>query len=200
MDLLTKEQINEISLIESRMKKTLKESRFRHTVSVAHMAAALAMKYNAPLYKAMAAGMLHDCAKRYSEEELLLRCRKKGLEIRKAEEENPALLHSKYSAFLAETKYGTDDPEILSAITWHTTGKPDMSLLDKIIFTADYIEPYRNHSDRLPMIREQAFTDLDGAVLTILEDTLKYLKKRNIPFDEMTLLTYDYYSAKSVLI
>ncbi len=194
MDLLTKEQINEISLLEGKMKKTLKESRFRHTVSVAHTAASLAMRYKTSLYKAMVAGMLHDCAKRYSEEELFLKCRKKGLEIRKAEEESPALLHSKYGAYLAREKYGIADEEILSAITWHTTGRPDMSLLDKIVFTADYIEPYRTHSDRLPMIRETAFENLDEAIFIILEDTLKYLKKRNIPFDEMTLMTYDYYS------
>ena len=191
--LLNKDQIQMISGLQEEMRKVLKESRYRHTVSVAHTAASLAMVYDAPLYKAMTAGMLHDCAKCYSDDELLKKCRKKGLEIREAEAQNPSLLHAKYGAFLAENTYGIEDEEILSAIECHTTGKPGMSLLDKIIFTADYIEPYRNHSDKLPGIRRLAFEDIDRAMGVMLNEILNYLSETGKAIDEMTRMTFQDY-------
>ncbi len=191
--LLNKDQIHMISGLQADMKKVLKESRYKHTVSVAHTAASLAMVYDASLFKAMVSGMLHDCAKRYSDEELLKKCRKKGLEIRKAEAENPSLLHAKYGAFLAKNKYGVEDEEILTAIECHTTGKPDMSLLDKIIFTADYIEPYRNHSDKLPLIRRMAFEDIDRAMAVMFNEILNYLSQTGAKIDEMTRKTFEEY-------
>ena len=191
--LLNKDQIHMISGLQADMKKVLKESRYRHTVSVAHTAASLAMVYDASLFKAMVSGMLHDCAKCYSDEELLKKCRKKGLAIREAEAENPSLLHAKYGAFLAKNKYGVEDEEILTAIECHTTGKPDMSLLDKIIFTADYIEPYRNHSDKLPLIRRMAFEDIDRAMAVMLNEILNYLSGTGAAIDEMTRMTFEEY-------
>lgn len=191
--LLDKDQTNILSGLQAQMKKVLKESRYRHTVSVAHTAASLAMVYDVPLFKAMVSGMLHDCAKCYSDEELLKKCRKKGLEIREAEEENPSLLHAKYGAYLAKHTYGVEDEEILSAIECHTTGKPGMSLLDKIIFTADYIEPYRNHSDKLPRIRRLAFEDIDRAMAVMFNEILNYLSQTGAKIDEMTKKTFEEY-------
>ncbi len=193
--LLSRDQTRTISSLQGEMKKVLKESRYRHTVSVAHTAASLAMVYDVSLFKAMVSGMLHDCAKCYTDEELLKKCRKKGLEIRKAEEENPSLLHAKYGAYLASAAYGIEDREILSAIECHTTGKPDMSLLDKIIFTADYIEPYRNHSELLPDIRRLAFTDIDRAMAGMLNGILKYLSASGAAIDEMTQMTFEQYKS-----
>ena len=191
--LLNKDQIRMISGLQMKMKKVLKESRYRHTVSVAHTAASLAMVYDAPLFKTMAAGILHDCAKCYSDDELLKKCRKKGLEIREAEAKNPSLLHAKYGAFLAKDLYGVEDEEILSAIECHTTGKPGMSILDKIIFTADYIEPYRVHSDKLPDIRRLAFLDIDRAMGVMLNEILTYLSGTGDIIDEMTRMTFEEY-------
>ncbi len=191
-ELLTKEQIAEIEDLKARMKKSLKDTRFQHTVGVAYTASALAMAHGCSIYKALVAGILHDCAKCYSDAELLDRCRKKGLEIRPIEERNPSLLHAKYGAFLAKSKYGVMDEEILSAILWHTTGRPEMSLLEKIVFTADYIEPYRNHSESLPEVRRMAFNDLDGAMVQILKAVLSYLDEKKAALDDMTLKTYDY--------
>ncbi len=196
-DLLTKEEILTINSLQEKMRKTLKESRYYHTVSVAHTASSLAMVYDVPLYKALVAGILHDCAKCYSDEELLKKCLKSGLEIRKIEEENPSLLHARYGAYRAREKYGIEDEDILSAIEWHTTGRPGMSILEKIIFTADYIEPYRNHSDKLPYIRKLAFENIDMAMTAMLEGILKYLQSAGVPIDEMTRITYDHYSGKN---
>lgn len=85
------------------------------------------------------------------------------------------------------------DEDILNAITWHTTGRPAMSLLEKIIFVADYIEPSRRPIPELNLIRQLAFTDIDQAVIKILENTLKYLNEKGNPIDDMTQKTYDSY-------
>ena len=192
--ILCKEEIEKLRELEDMMRKSLKDSRFRHTVSVAHTAAALAMVNECSLYKALLSGMLHDCAKCYKDSELLVKCRKKEIEITSIEEENPSLLHAKYGAYLAEHRYGITDPEILSAIRCHTTGKPEMSTLDKIIFIADYIEPYRIHTDLLPYIRKLSFENLDKGLVFILKRTLEYLKTTGEPVDEMTKTTYEYYT------
>lgn len=82
---------------------------------------------------------------------------------------------------MAEHKYEVDDPEILSAITCHTTGKPGMSLLDKILYVADYIEPRRSKAANLTAMRKLAFIDLDEACLEIMESILVYLKSTGLP-------------------
>jgi predicted HD superfamily hydrolase involved in NAD metabolism len=85
------------------------------------------------------------------------------------------------------------DQVILDAITYHTTGRPNMTLMDKIIFVADYIEPNRKMLPEMEEIRKEAFTDLDAAVTKILEDTLEYLKSGDGEMDPMTEETYNYY-------
>ena len=86
-----------------------------------------------------------------------------------------------------------EDPEILSAIACHTTGKPNMSMLDKIVFIADYIEPGRDRAPGLPRIRALAFRDLDQALICILEDTLDYLKSTDQQIDPTTQAVLDFY-------
>lgn len=99
---------------------------------------------------------------------------KNGLEITELERNNPFMLHAKVGAMLAKVKYDIDDEEVLGAIRWHTTGKPNMNLLEKIVYVADYIEPRRDKAPNLKEIRKLAFMDLDLALLKILEDTLGY--------------------------
>jgi predicted HD superfamily hydrolase involved in NAD metabolism len=176
-----------------RLQKKLTEKRYQHSIGVEYTAACLAMRYQADLKAARTAGLLHDCAKCIPTDEKLKRARKFKLPVNDSEAANPDLLHGKLGAYYAKEKYGINDPEILSAITWHTTGKPDMSLLDKIIFVADYIEPNRKMIFELPEIRQEAFTDLDACVLHILKNTLHYLKDETVVIDEMTRKTYDFY-------
>ena len=192
-EILCKEELEKLRDLEEKMRSSLKESRFRHTVSVAQTAASLAMVNDISLYQALTAGMLHDCAKCYKDRELLEKCKKKGIEVSPTEEQNPSLLHAKYGAYLAEHRYGIKDPEVLSAIRCHTTGKPAMSTLDKIIFIADYIEPYRIHTEMLPYIRKLSFENLDKGLVFILKRTLEYLETTDQPLDEMTEKTYEYY-------
>ena len=90
-------------------------------------------------------------------------------------------------------KYHITDADILCAIRCHTTGRPAMSELDKVIYIADYIEPGRIELPNMGAVRKLAFQNLDACVIRILEDSLIYLESRNIPLDPLTEQTYRYY-------
>ena len=139
------------------------------------------------------AGLLHDCAKCVPDNVKIAECEQFGLPISDIEFESPYLLHSKLGAYYATHKYNVEDDEICSAIQWHTTGKPAMTLLEKIVFIADYIEPYRNKAANLDDIRHMAFTDIDMAAYVILDDTLSYIRKTGRNIDTQTVDTYEYY-------
>lgn len=185
--------------IKKYLKKHLTKDRYEHTLGVAYTAAALAMKYNpdtsnANLVKrAYLAGLLHDCAKCMSDEKKLHICDKNNISYSKIETEHPYLLHGKVGAHIAKKKFKINDKDILQAITWHTTGRPDMSLLEKIIFIADYIEPSRKPVPELDLIRRLAFEDIDRTMEKILSNTLKHLEAKNVPVDAMTQKTYECY-------
>jgi predicted HD superfamily hydrolase involved in NAD metabolism len=175
------------------MKKVQDNGRFEHTVGVEYTAAALAMRYGCDIQKAQTAGLLHDCAKCLSDDKRLSICKKNHIPVTELEGRNPFLLHAKVGSYLAREKYGIKDRDILTAIQSHTTGRKNMSLLEKIVFVADYIEPGRKHAPNLSEIRKLAFLDLDKAMLRILEDTLSYLKNSNGDIDPMTEETWRYY-------
>lgn len=179
------------------LRKAVKEvqstKRFEHTKGVEYTSAALAMRYGASMEDALVAGLLHDCAKCLSDDKQLSICEKQGLIVTEAEKKSPFLLHSKVGAYLAEHKYGITNQDVLNAIRSHTTGRQGMSLLEKIVFVADYIEPGRKEAANLPAIRELAFQDLDRALLKILEDTLEYLEKADREVDPRTYETWEYY-------
>lgn len=165
--------VNEKEILK-RLRTVLKPSRVRHTLGVADTAVLLAACYGADPEKTKLAALLHDCGK----------------------EAGDALGHGPAGAEIAREEYGVEDEEVLSAIRWHTTGKPAMTLLEQIIFTADFIEPSRDGrlpADVLAECRKLAFEDLDAAAVRILECTLEWLKKRKIPVDDRSLKTYDYY-------
>ncbi len=182
--------------IKKDLKNRLSGKRYEHTLGVEYTASCLAMRYGADMEKAGMAGLLHDCAKDFSAKEKLANCKKYGLPVSDVEKKNPELLHAKLGACLASGRYGVRDPEILSAITWHTTGKPDMSLLDKILYVADYMEPNRNQAQNLPEVRALAFTDLDACLKKILEDSVKYLSDKKSVTDPMTQKTWEFYRGK----
>lgn len=181
----------------TKMKKTLRKyldrDRFEHSEGVMYTAAALAMRYGEDLEKAQVAGILHDCAKCIPDSKKLKICEKKQIHVTETEKESPFLLHAKLGAYIAREKYDIKDEEILSAIACHTTGKPEMTLLEKIIYVSDYIEPMRNKAPDLEEVRKMAFIDLDDTLFQILSDTLDYLKNSSKKMDSMTKQTYDYY-------
>lgn len=179
--------------LRKKVKKELDKDRFEHTKGVMYTAAAMAMAYDYPIEEAMIAGLLHDCAKCMPSNQKVRICKDAHVEISSAEYRNPGLLHAKAGAILAEKKYKIKNQAILHAIKVHTTGEPNMSILDKIIYISDYIEPLRNQAPRLSYIRKLAFDNIDMCVAEILKDTLEYLKSGKNEIDPASLHTYDFY-------
>lgn len=196
-DLYLGENVNtawSINKITEDLKENLKPQRFEHTLGVATTAKEMAETFGVNPNKAYFAGMLHDCAKNLSDEELLKICRENNIEISVCEAKSPYLLHGKVGAYISKTKYGITDEEILSAIVWHTTGKPDMTDLEKIVFSADYIEPGRHKQPNLEFLRELAQKDLDLLTFNILKDTVEYLNEhKQDSIDDKTISAYEFY-------
>ena len=182
-----------LTKLEAEMKAIQSKDRFQHTLGVVFVAEELAKRYGIAPQKARIAAMLHDCAKCIPFDEQRALCETYQISLRKIEMSNTELLHSKLGAVLAKEIYGICDEEILDSIAYHTTGRAGMSMLEKIIFVADYIEPNRYKAKDLPMVRALAFENIDKAVSKILEDTLAYLKQKDCMIDESTVQTLDYY-------
>lgn len=196
------EAFNLISSYRRNLEMKLDPMRYEHSLSVSYTCMNLAMRYGYDMEKAELAGLLHDCGKRYSDDIILKKCRKHNISFTPEEEAAPAVLHANYGAWLAQNKYGIQDPEILDAILYHTTGRPEMSMLEKIVYIADYIEPRRYKAADLPQMRKLAYIDLDETMYEILKGTLAYLNKKSGKIDPMTLKAFDYYQElhrKSVL-
>lgn len=186
----------DIVKIRKKLKNSLDPYRFEHTLSVSYIGIALAMKYGCNLEQAEISGLLHDCAKRYDENTIIQKCLKYNLSVTEFEMKVPDILHAKLGAFMAMHKFHINDDEIINAILVHTTGRPAMTLLEKILFTADYIEPRRDKAPNLEELRKIAFEDLDQAVYMILENTISYLQAAEKTHDMMTIKAYEYYRDK----
>ena len=196
---------SKIDEIMAAMQQTLPHKRYVHTLGVAFLAASIAMAYGKNQEKAMLAGLLHDCAKCLPEEEILRQCLKKNLPVSSIEQEHPYLLHGKLGAWYAEHKYGVTDKKILNAIRFHTTGRPDMTFLEKNIFLSDYIEIGRKQPTEpgLDEIRKIAFTDIDLAVYYVAKNTVGYLMEDDkesqtvkSKIDDATIETMKFYERK----
>ncbi len=183
----------ELKKIKKDVKKELDKNRYQHTLGVMYTASCLAMRYSGDIQQAMLAGLLHDCAKCIPAERQIHLCEKNRIPMRDVELKNPHLLHAKLGALLAKSQYGIKDKTVLHAIEAHTTGMPNMGLLDKIIFVADYIEPHRDKAPDLAEVRKLAFDDINEAVLRILYDTIHYLDQRRGAVDPVTYDTYEFY-------
>ncbi|MGN0333432.1 MAG: bis(5'-nucleosyl)-tetraphosphatase (symmetrical) YqeK [Lachnospiraceae bacterium] len=182
-----------ISKILKKLQKELDAERYQHTLGVMYTAASLAMCHGEDIEHALIAGALHDCAKCIPGREKIKLCKKYNLEVTPVEEKNPSLLHAKLGAYLAMKKYDIVDQDILNAIKSHTTGRPEMTLLEKIIYIADYMEPGRTELPNMAEVRTLAFKNIDDCLYRILEDSLVYLKSRDLPIDIMTEKSYNYY-------
>lgn len=182
-----------IDKMKKRVQNHLDKERYEHTLGVMYTSAALAMRYGADLEKALVAGLLHDCAKCLPSIKKIKLCEKYNIEISESERRNPGLLHAKLGAYIAKSKYEIEDQEIIDAIAYHTTGRPNMTLLDKIVYIADYLEPNRCEAPNLSEVRALAFVDLEECLYVILRDSLAYLQTKSEVIDPMTENTYLYY-------
>ncbi len=176
-----------------KLSENISKKRYLHSIGVSDTAACLAMKYGYDVRKAALAGLLHDCAKGLKDVEMMTITKENGIINSDVEEESPELLHSKAGSVIARRDYKIEDEEILSSIFWHTTGRPGMTLLEKIIFIADYIEPNRCDIPKLDEIRSLAFTDIDRAVAFACANSIEYLKNHSRTVDRITVDTYEYY-------
>ena len=152
----------------------LRPARFRHCRDVSQTAVRLAERWDADIEKARLAGILHDCARNLKGEELLKTSRQFGMIPSPLELLQPALIHAPLGAIIAERRFGISEPQILQAIRRHTTGAPQMTLLDKVIYLSDCIEPGRNFSG-VRKIRDMAVEDLDAAVLLAYEHSILFV-------------------------
>ena len=150
--------------------------RHAHILGVEEEAVRLARRWGADETDARRAGILHDCTKYWTREEHLALCDKYGLELDELERANEKLLHSKTGSLVARYEFGERE-EVCQAILWHTTGRPGMSLLEKIVYIADYMEPSRAF-DGVEKLREMAYEDLDAAVALGLSMSIEDLRRR----------------------
>lgn len=186
--------IETISSLREKIKAKQTSKRFEHTLGVAYTAACMAFGTEIDPLKAELAGLLHDCAKCFSDRELIAMCRANGVPLSDEELASPAVIHAKYGRYMAEHEFGIKDPDILNAIAYHTTGRENMSTLEKIIFAADYIEPLRDKASNLGEARRLAFTDLDACVINILSATVDYLRSKKSAIVSDTMRAYNRYT------
>jgi predicted HD superfamily hydrolase involved in NAD metabolism len=180
--------------LRKNMKSILSDRRYQHSLGVEQVSYDLALIHGEDVLKASIAGILHDCAKYLTDEELLQECDNNHIEITEIERKLPnMLLHAKVGAVYAKKKYKIADESIIKAIEYHTTGRPAMTKLEKIIFIADYIEPNRIMIPNIDYIREVAYENLDEALKISLKQTLEYLEGKGQLICPMTKETYDYY-------
>lgn len=190
-------KVNEAE-IKQWLKDNLNEERYIHSLGTAECARELADKYALDKDKAYTAGLLHDCAKCFSNEKLL-EIIHNNLNVEEAEMLNYKTLHAPVSAYYAKEKFGVDDKEILSAIRWHTLGQIDMSDFEKIIFLADKIEPNTRDKEYAAIIRSylEEENGLNKALLKCYKETIKSLVKRDL---KICLLTIEIYNKLEDLV
>ena len=156
----------------------LDDRRTRHVAGCEQEAVRLALRWGEDVELAREAAILHDITKRCDAQEQLRLCEKYAIITDSVERREYKLLHAKTGAAVARDLFAVSDP-VHDAITWHTTGKPDMTLLEKIIYMADYIEPNRSF-EGLKELRELAYENLDRAMILGLEMSMADMKARNI--------------------
>ncbi|MCP8967194.1 bis(5'-nucleosyl)-tetraphosphatase (symmetrical) YqeK [Ectobacillus ponti] len=159
------------------VRQQMHEKRYIHTLGVVEAAIALAKRYGADEKKAELAAIFHDYAKCRPIAEMEEIIKREGMAAELLEH-NKELWHAPVGAYLAETEAGIRDPEVLQAILYHTSGHAGMSLLDKIIYVADYIEPGRSFPG-VEEVRELAEQSLNQALLQALKNTIRFLLERN---------------------
>lgn len=182
--------------IKKTLKESLSEERYNHTLGTADCALKLAKKYGLDEKKAYLAGLLHDCAKCKSNDELLKIIKQELKNIDEGELQNYKTLHAPVGEYFARTMYNIDDSEILNAIRYHTIGRVNMSLFEKIIFLADKIEENtrdKKYSREIWRILDdnEGETGLNMALLRCFSETIKSLVNRELKICKTTIDVYN---------
>ena len=167
----------------------LNHRRIPHVLGTEQEAVRLAERWGADADKARRAALLHDCTKKLNLPEQLALAERFQVPLDEMERREIKLLHAKTGAGVAEAVFGTDG-EITNAIRWHTTGRGNMTLLEKVIYLADYIEPNRDFPG-VEELRRACYEDLDAGLLLGLEMTIGEMEGRNAPIHPKTLEARD---------
>ena len=176
--------------IEKYLKSKLTPERYTHVLSVRELALDLAKKYGADLRQVNLAVLLHDCAKWMRTSELYETAANHGIQLDEIEHHNPSLLHALIGVEFAVSHFDVDNPEILNAIRIHTTGSGKMTLIDKILYVADFAEPKRNHVEA-HSVRELAYQDLNKAVFEVSRYKIEHLLAKGVLIHPYTIDAYN---------
>ncbi len=181
----------ELSWLREQAYAMLKPKRIAHVAGCENEAVALAMRWGEDPELAAEAAILHDVTKKLSTEEQLQLCTAYGLEPDPTELESPAVLHAITAAAYAEERFGVGEA-VKGAIRWHCTGRPDMTLLEKIVWLADFTEPTRDFPG-VDSVRALAQEDLDLALRTALGMTLRFIEEKGAKPCSITAQALRYY-------
>ncbi|MEE0946273.1 MAG: bis(5'-nucleosyl)-tetraphosphatase (symmetrical) YqeK [Acutalibacteraceae bacterium] len=172
------------------LKEKLDDYRFTHSLCVADRAVELAKKYGANEEKAYVAGLLHDITKNLSDEEQLQFFESSAIMLSDIEKVSSKVWHSISGAAYIKNKLLIDDEEIVSAVRYHTTGKRDMTLLQKIVYIADFTSADRKYPD-VDVVRGLADKNLDESIVYALRHTIVTLANKNKPIHPDTISAYN---------
>lgn len=174
------------SLIKNRMG----ERRYIHSLNVAKAAVALAERYSADVEKAEIAGILHDCCKEIPKDEMLQIITRGGIILDATEKNSSKLWHAVAGSVYVRDELNIKDDDIINSIKYHTTGRAGMSLLEKIIFIADFIGDERDY-DGVDIMRKKAFECLEDAMLFGLQFTITDLTRRKLQIHSNAFFCYN---------
>lgn len=161
--------------MKKKLQSRLKPGRYEHSLGVADTAAFLAERFQVDVDKARTAGLLHDCARQYANEDMVAEARRRNIPIGQVEAAMPLLLHAYIGAQLVAEEYGVDDAEIAQAIYRHTVGGTHMTDMDKIIYFADMIEPRRDYPQVEELRRLSRQASLDEMVLAGMDQSITFV-------------------------
>lgn len=183
--------------IEQEIIKDIGEKRYAHSLRVMEVGLKLSQIYNVDKEKVKVAARLHDCGKIQGKTKLLKRTNDFDIILDNHMKYNIELIHGALGAKIAEIKYKIKDPEILNAIKYHTTGRANMTLLDKIIYIADYIEPGRNF-EGIEEVRELAYKDIDRSIIMAMDKTIEFLTDNRDLIHTRTIEARNYLIIKDI--
>ena len=180
--------------IKKYLYENLTYKRFIHSINTAKEAIKLAKRYNENIYKAYIAGLLHDCAKEFSNTEKIRMCNEYGIKLDRILTKQPDLTHSFLASQISLHKFSVTDTDILNAISYHTTGRKKMTMLEKIIYMADCIEPNRTF-EQVEYLRELAYENINKAIAYSLKFTIEKNKKAERIIHPLSTEAFQFYKA-----
>ncbi len=182
-----------VEVLKEKLSGMLSPSRFQHSLGVMETAEEMARRFGVDETRARIAGLLHDCAKDIDKNKMVPMCERLGVELDDVKREQKALIHADLGAALLEPEFGICDSEIYDAIKYHTLGRENMTDLEKILYLADVIEPYRKPYEGIEDLRRLCKCDLNCAMLFAVERAIDYVCHRHRKLHSQTLATQQYY-------